>query len=70
MPDTEIIFQVWESVEGGYEARAMGHGIFTEADDWESLREMMRDAVLCHFDEGETPKSIRVHLVHNEVIPV
>ena len=70
MQDTEIVFQVWESAEGGYQARAVGHAIFTEADDWESLREMMRDAVLCHFDEGEAPRSIRVHAVQAEVIPV
>ena len=70
MPDVEIVFQVWESPEGGYEARAVGHNIFTEADDWEGLREMMRDAVLCHFDEGEAPRSIRVHFVQGEVIPV
>ena len=70
MPDAEIVFQVWESTEGGYEARAVGHGIFTEADDWETLREMMRDAVLCHFDEGEAPRSIRVHVVKGGPIPV
>ena len=65
MPDAEIVFQVWESAEGGYEARAVGH-----ADDWDGLREMMRDAVLCHFDEGEAPLTIRVHVVQAEVIPV
>ena len=70
MQDSEIVFQVWESADGGYEARAVGHAIFTEADDWDSLREMMRDAVLCHFDEGEEPRSIRVHAVQAEVTPV
>ena len=30
----EITFQVRPSPEGGYEARALGHSIFTEADDW------------------------------------
>ena len=70
MHESEIVFQVWESAEGGYQARAVGHAIFTEADDWESLRDLMRDAVLCQFDEGETPRSIRVHAVQAEVIPV
>ena len=70
MADAEIIFQVRQSPEGGYEARALGYSIFTEADDWEHLKEMMRDAVLCHFDEGEAPRSIRIHLVQEEVIPV
>ena len=70
MPDAEIVFQVKESPEGGYEARAVGYSIFTEADDWDGLKDMMRDAVLCHFEDGETPRTIRVHLVQHEVIPV
>ena len=70
MPDTEIIFQVRPSPEGGYEARALGYSIFTEADDWQQLKEMLRDAVLCHFEDGEAPRMIRIHLVQDEVIPV
>ena len=61
MADTEIIFQVRESLGGGYEARVLGYSIFTEADQWEHLKEMMRGAVLCHFDEGEAPRSIRIY---------
>ncbi len=26
---------------------------------------MLRDAVLCHFDDGEAPSMIRIHLVHD-----
>ncbi len=70
MPESEIVFQVWESPEGGYEARATGHSIFTEADDWEHLEFMLSDAVLCHFNDGEAPKSIRIHRVQAEVIKV
>ena len=69
-PDTEIAFQVRESPDGGYSASAVGHSIFTQGDDWGELIYMMRDAVLCHFDDDEAPKAIRVHLVQNEVIPV
>ena len=61
-PDTEIAFQVREAPEGGYTARAIGYSIFTEGDDWEHLKYMMRDAVLCHFDDGEAPQAIRVRL--------
>ena len=68
MPETEIIFDVRESPEGGYEARALGYGIFTEADDWEHLKHMLRDAVLCHFDDGEAPSMIRIHPVHDDVV--
>ncbi len=70
MSDKEIVFQVWESPGGGYEARAEGYSIFTEADDWEQLKLMLRDAVLCHFDDGEAPQAIRIHMVQTEVIPV
>jgi len=43
MSGTEIIFSVDESPEGGYEARALGHSIFTQADSLEELRAMVRD---------------------------
>jgi hypothetical protein len=67
--DSEIIFSVEEAVEGGYVARALGHSIFTQAESMEDLREQVRDAVRCHFDEGARPAVIRLHLVKDEVIP-
>ena len=70
MQETEIIFAVEESPEGGYEARALGHSIFTQADTLDELRAMVQDAVRCHFDEAERPRLIRLHLVKDEVIPV
>ena len=66
----EIIFEVTESAEGGYEARALGHSIFTQGEDWNDLKEMARDAVLCHFDDGDAPRVIRLHLVRDEAIAV
>jgi hypothetical protein len=68
MKDSEIIFAVEESPEGGYEARALGHTIFTQAETLEELRETVRDAVRCHFAEGEIPAIIRLHFVRDEVI--
>ena len=70
MADKEIIFLVEESPEGGFEARALGHAIFTEADSFEELKERVRDAVRCHFDERERPAVIRLHRVQEEVIAV
>jgi len=66
----EIIFLVEEAPEGGYTARALGQSIFTEADDLESLNANVRDAVLCHFAEGQSPSVIRLHFVREEVIAV
>lgn len=70
MPDTEIIFSVEESPEGGCDARALGYSIFTQADTMEELKRNVREAVQCHFEEGKAPKVIRLHLVKNEVISV
>jgi len=64
----ELIFLVADAPEGGYTARSLGVSIFTEANDLNSLREMVRDAVRCHFDEGQGPKVIRLHFVREEVI--
>jgi hypothetical protein len=38
MPQTEIIFSVQESLEGGYEAPALGHSIFSQAELWNNSR--------------------------------
>lgn len=70
MRSAEIIFEVTESDEGGFEARALGHSIFTQGEDWNDLKEMARDAVRCHFDEAEAPKMIRLHLIREEAITV
>ena len=69
MTDIEIIFSVTESAEGGYDARALGYPIFTQADNLEDLRNMIRDAVSCHFSEKDRPRIIRLHHVKDEVIP-
>lgn len=70
MRPTEIIFEVTEAPEGGYDARALGYSIFTQVEDWNDLKAMARDAVLCHFDEHSAPRVIRLHLVREEAIAV
>lgn len=55
MPN-EIVFLVEESPEGGYEARALGYSIYTEADSLEEMKRAAADAVRCHFDEAEMPR--------------
>jgi len=68
--DKEIIFLVEESAEGGYEARALGYSIYTEAESLEKLRAAIKDAVKCHFVDKDAPHLIRIHIVKDEVIPV
>jgi hypothetical protein len=68
MNETEIIFSVQESPEGGYEARALGYSIFTQGDTMDELRRNVREAVHAHFDDGKSPSVIRLHTVKDEVI--
>jgi len=64
----EIIFLVEDSAEGGFQARALGHSIFTCGNSMEELKSVVRDAVKCHFDDDGMPKIIRLHLVRDEVM--
>jgi predicted RNase H-like HicB family nuclease len=66
----EIIFMVQEPPEGGFAAEALGYPIFTVGETLEELNEMVRDAVICHFEEENRPKIIRLHFVREEVIAV
>lgn len=64
---TEIVFLVEDDPNGGYAAKALGESIFTQADDIETLRDMVRDAVRCHFlDEQNRPKIIRLHMRNSQ----
>ena len=60
MSETEMIFFVKESPEGGYEARALGHSIFTQAGTMDELKLNIREAVRCHFDDGAPLPAIRL----------
>ena len=64
----EIIFFIEEPAEGGFTARALGESIFTQVDTLDTLRQQVRDAVNCHFDEGKAPEVIRLHFVRDEVL--
>lgn len=64
----EIIFIIEESLEGGYEARALETSIHTEADNLAELKNSIKDAVKCHYNEKEMPRIIRLHFVKEEVI--
>jgi hypothetical protein len=64
----EIVFLVDEASEGGFTARAVGESIFTEADSIDELRVNVRSAVDCHFEDGQGPKVIRLHIVRDEIL--
>ena len=69
---TEIIFEVREDeADGGYVATALGYAIATQGETMDELRDMVRDAVQCHFGDGAPgpmPRLIRLHFVRDEVL--
>lgn len=58
MKNQEIIFLVEESLEGGFETKALGESIFTQAETVSELRENIKDAIKCHFEFENMPKMI------------
>ena len=61
---TEILFIVDEATEGGFTARGVGYSIFTEAETLEELRQNVREAVDCHFDDPD-PVTVRIKEPHH-----
>jgi predicted RNase H-like HicB family nuclease len=67
----ELIFEVRDAEEGGYCARALGHGIFTEAETWEELRANVLEAISVHFEDAPVhPRLVQLHYVKDELIAV
>ncbi|MHA1660174.1 MAG: 2-oxoisovalerate dehydrogenase [Promethearchaeota archaeon] len=66
----ELIFLMEESLEGGYEARTLEASIHAEAESLKELKEAIKDAVKCHFDEKEIPRIIRLRFVKEEVMTI
>ena len=67
----EIIFTVTEEPTGGFSASwddPQSGGISTQGKDLADLQAMIRDAVLCHFDEGEIPARVRLHFTEDPAL--
>lgn len=67
----ELVFVVEEAPEGGFTAHAAGESIFTEANEIESLRKNILEAVRCHYAGARSrPRIVRLHLVRDEILRV
>ena len=52
----EVFFLVEEALEGGYNAKTIGESIYTQGDSLDELKDNIRNAVQCHFDDEFLPK--------------
>jgi len=66
---SELVFEVTQESDGGFVAECLRESIFTQADDWEQLRQNVKEAVAAYyFDRPQRPSTIRLHLVRDEVL--
>jgi hypothetical protein len=67
----ELIFEIRDAEEGGFNARALGHAIFTQAETWEELRNNILETTSLHFESSPSrPRLVQLHYVKDELIPV
>ena len=64
----ELVFDVTQDSDGGYVAECLSEDIFTQGDTWDDLRDNVREAVQAFYFDAEPPRSIRLHLVRDEVV--
>jgi hypothetical protein len=50
---SELIFEVRDAEEDGFNARALGKKIFTQGDTWDELKSNVLEAVDAYFDAPE-----------------
>jgi predicted RNase H-like HicB family nuclease len=67
-PVDELVFKVIQESDGDYVAQCLTESIVTQGDTWDELKEMVKDAVEAYFFEAPKPRSIRLHLVRDEVL--
>jgi hypothetical protein len=59
-----LIFEVRDAEEDGYCAKALGHGIFTEAETWEERRTNVLEATSLHFEDAQAhPRLVQLRYV-------
>ncbi|MBV8810185.1 MAG: 2-phospho-L-lactate guanylyltransferase [Acidobacteriaceae bacterium] len=66
----ELVFEVLQEPDGGFCAECLTENIFTEGDSWDELRRNVREAVNAFYFDRTAPRTVRLHLVRDEVMSV
>ncbi len=69
----EIVFTVSRDEENGFLVASwdelLGNGgITTQGKDLHELQDMVKEAVVCHFDQAQLPTSIRLHFTTDPIL--
>jgi hypothetical protein len=72
-PMEEITFQVQRDEQSGFlvawwDGPDDTGGITTQGQDLRDLQQQITEAVSVHFDEGASPRRIRIHFVSDPVL--
>jgi hypothetical protein len=69
-PVGDLVFEVIQEADGGFVAECLTESIVTQADTWEELRANVKEAVEGYYFDGPKPRSIRLHLIRDEVLSI
>ena len=64
----QLLFFVSLDPDGGYVAKAPKCGIYTQGETLEELMANIKEAILCHFEDAESPTSFAWQMVKREVV--
>jgi hypothetical protein len=64
----ELVFEAVHEADGGYCAECLTENIFTQAHNWDELRDNVVDATAAFFFDRPAPDRVRLHLVRDEVL--
>jgi hypothetical protein len=65
---SEIVFEVTNESNGGYDAESDTENLSAHGDDWDDLCAKVKKTVVEYFHEGPRPQSIRLHHIREEVL--
>ena len=65
---SELVFEITQEADGGFVAEALAESIVPQADTWEELRVIAREAVKAFYFDKPAPASLRPHRGRDEVI--
>ena len=63
----ELVFEVVQESDGGYCAECLTENIFTQGDSWPELRRNVIEAVNAFYFDRQTPGTVRLRLVRDQV---